>query len=156
MEKYRPNILEPPKQKPTRLNEFQAYQRVFERMLYGEEMPDVGKRFLRLLAEVHELKEFESIPNLKEELETNEPLRQAIAGEIVDVLILGISVLDHLGFDAENKILEKIGLNFSKYNAKRLAYWLSKGLSREEAIKKLKEEWNEAFLKDEYGNTVFK
>jgi hypothetical protein len=156
MEKYRPNILEPPKQKPTRLNEIQAYQRVFEKMLYGEEMPDVGKRFLRLLAEVHELKEFESIPNLKEELETNAPLRQAIAGEIVDVLILGINVLGHLGFDAENEILKKININFSKYNAKRLEYWLSQGLSREEAIKKLKEEWNEAFSKDEYGNTIFK
>jgi hypothetical protein len=75
MEKYRPNILEPPKQKPTRLNELQAYQRVFERMLYGEEMPDVGKRLLRLLTEIEELKEFESIPNLEEELKTNEPLR---------------------------------------------------------------------------------
>ena len=156
MEKYRPNILEPPKQKPTRLNEIQVYQKVFEKMLYGEEMPDVGKRFLRLLAEVHELQEFKSIPNLKEELETNAPLRQAIAGEIVDVLILGINVLDHLGFDAENKILEKMNINFSKYNAYRLNYWLSQGLSREEAIKRLKEEWNEAFSKDEYGNTVFK
>jgi hypothetical protein len=111
---------------------------------------------LRLLTEVDELKEFKSIPNLKEEIETNEPLRQAIAGEIVDVLILGINVLGHLGFDAENEILKKINTNFSKYNAKRLNYWLSQGLSREEAIKKLKEEWNEAFLKDEYGNTIFK
>jgi hypothetical protein len=156
MEKYRPNILEPPKQKPTRLNEIQVYQKVFESMLYGEEMPNVGKRFFRLLAEVDELQEFKSIPNLEEEIETNQSLRQAIAGEIVDVLILGISVLGHLGFDAENKILEKMNINFSKYNAYRLNYWLSQGLSREEAIKRLKEEWNEAFLKDEYGNTVFK
>ena len=156
MEKYRPKILEPPKEKPTRLNELQAYQKVFEKMLYGEETPDVGKRFLRLLAEVDELKEFKSIPNLKEEIEKNEPLRQAIAGEIVDVLILGINVLGHLGFDAENKILEKININFSKYNAERLKDLLSKGLSREEAIKRVKEEWNEAFSKDEYGNTIFK
>jgi len=156
MEKYRPNILEPPKQKPTRLNELQVYQKVFEKMLYGEETPDVGKRFLRLLAEVDELKEFESIPNLEKELETNEPLKQAVVGEIVDVLILGINVLGHLGFDAENEILKKININFSKYNAERLNYWLSQGLSREEAIKRLKEEWNEAFSKDEYGNTVFK
>ena len=156
MEKYRPNILEPPKQKPTRLNELQAYQKVFEKMLYGKETPDVGKRFLRLLAEVDELKEFESIPNLKEEIEKNEPLKQAVVGEIVDVLILGINVLGHLGFDAENEILKKININFSKYNAERLNYWLSQGLSREEAIKRLKEEWNEAFSKDEYGNTVFK
>jgi hypothetical protein len=124
-------------------------------MLYGEETPDVGKRFLRLLAEVNELKEFESIPNLKEELETNRLLRQAIVGEIVDVLILGINVLDHLGFDAENEILNKINTNFSKYNAMRLEDLLSQGLSREEAIKRLKEEWNEAFPKDEYGNTIF-
>jgi len=44
MEKYRPKILEPPKQKPTRLNEFQAYQKVFEKMLYGEETSNVGKK----------------------------------------------------------------------------------------------------------------
>ena len=155
MERHKPKILEPPKQKPTRLNELQAYQNIFEKMLFGENQPSSSNRFFRLLQEVGELQELGQLPNFEEELDKNEALKKAVVGEIVDVLILSINVLHHLGFDAENAILEKMNINFSKYNAQRLNELLSQGFSREEAIQQLKKEWNEAFSKDEYGNLVF-
>ncbi len=155
MEKNRPKILEAPKPKPTRLNELQVYQTVFEKMLFSENQPSTANRFFRLLDEVEELQMFSQISNLEDELEKNEALRRAIVGEIVDVMILSLNVLYHLGCDAENEILKKMNVNFSKYNAQRLNELLLQGLSREEAIKQLKREWNEAFGKDEYGNIIF-
>lgn len=68
--------------------------------------------------------------------------REAVAYEAADVLIITLSIIDTLGFDSERMFEEIMETNYQKYNPLKMQELIDQGLEPLEAMKELKEEWN--------------
>lgn len=124
------------KEKFNSLNDIQACQDWWEERIVAEEDRTPKSRFERMFEEVRELEE--AIDQLDGSFQKNYE-----AGlELADVFIVGFSVAQSLGFDIERLIFEKLGVNHNKYNVERAKQLREQGLSWQETIVKMKEDYN--------------
>ena len=68
--------------------------------------------------------------------------RKAIAGELADVIIFTMSLASMHGISIQEAISGKIARNFDKYAPFRMQQLLQEGLSSEDAMAKMKSEWD--------------
>lgn len=138
------------------INEAALIQRRWEEGIISEPKPiDRLNRFVEELMEVVELLDNYGEKQVEYLLDTNEAYRRALCMEIVDAFIIGLSFIDRCGYDPENLFLQKIHTNYQKYQITRINALMDQGLSREQALAQVKEEWNRLYPKDEFGNIVF-
>jgi NTP pyrophosphatase (non-canonical NTP hydrolase) len=118
-----------------RLNEIQAIQKQWEQKLIPEEERTPQSRFNRMMEEVNELDK--AIKELDGTLDKN----YEAAMELADVFIVGLGVADALGFDIERLIFEKMATNYVKYNPVKAQELRNQGLTWQEILKVMKQEW---------------
>jgi len=124
------------------LNSCQVIQREWEEDCLIERTPQ--SRCLRKSEEDRELKD--AVRQLSQE-DTPEN-RKAVAAEAADVIVITLSIIDTLGYDAERffeRIMEK---NYRKYPPEQIQELVTEqGLEPLEAMEKCKEEWELSGLK---------
>jgi len=80
------------------------------------------------------------------ELEENDTQinRQELAGEVIDVIIMGLNIIESLGYDAQAVFDAKLERNYEKYDPRKVEL-LTKyaGMTNHEALEYLKRKWNE-------------
>ena len=79
--------------------------------------------------------------------------RQEVIGECADIIKFAMSILQRLGVTPEEAVTRKIERNIHKYPMHEVERLVSEGLTHEQALEKLKFQWNRERDKDFYGNT---
>ena len=133
-------------------NEHQIIQRQWQELIY-DGTPDVVGRMRQFLGEAQEAEDeirhehLETINNLPNERKT------ALGEEVVDTIIAGLGVLDTLGLDFETMFFKKLEVMYTKYNPGRVAELQSQGLTHEQTMAQLKNEWNLAHPRNPQNGT---
>ncbi len=72
--------------------------------------------------------------------------REAVANEAMDVIVITLSVIETLGYDAERMFEDIMDTNYEKYNPHRMKELIDSGLEPLEAMSKLKEDWDNGLV----------
>ena len=99
---------------------------------------DPTERSQRMKEEWQELEEALAIFDSDGTLES----RRAAGFEAMDVLIIGMSVIESLGLSAEQLFLDKMEINYEKYSVREMDKLRANGADVEEGLCVLKERWN--------------
>ena len=126
------------------LNECQVIQGRWERDLGIIGNPK--NRTERMAEEWQELEEALDVLDNNDTLET----RQAVGDEVIDVFIIGMSIIDSLGFDAERLFLDKMAINYEKYPIADMNELRDGGDEVDKGIAILKNRWNNRALPEKW------
>ena len=125
------------------LNECQVIQNRWERDLGIIGNPK--NRTERMAEEWQELEEALDVLDKDDTLEN----RLAVGNEVIDTFIIGMSIIDSLGFDAERLFLDKMAINYEKYPITDMNELRDGGVEVDMGIAILKNRWNNRALPKE-------
>ena len=124
------------------LGECQLIQKAWEEALDIDRTTET--RINRMREEVDELYEL-SGEGLNEKVKDPDYARR-MGEEIIDIFIIGLSILDTMGLDAQQMFLAKMQRNYEKYDPVKARRYREEGLTSEETLTRLKSEWNGKML----------
>ncbi len=140
---------------PIHLSEAQVIQRIFESHIIAPQDRVPSSRVDRFMQEASELEDLrrDKDPTVFDaQCESDPRFRKAVASEAIDTVIIAIGIIDSLGMDAHTLFMEKMNINFAKYNIGRMEALVAGGMSHEEAQQVLKREWGQRFPKNGHGD----
>lgn len=128
-----------------KLIEAQVIQRKWESLLLGEETTPADRlnRWWDEALELFEIAQGKTEDEFNQLVVEDPAFAKEVGMEAIDNIIILLSLIDHLGLDAENLFMEKIARNFRKYSLQRFDELLGLGFTRQEAMSILKKEWDE-------------
>jgi NTP pyrophosphatase (non-canonical NTP hydrolase) len=126
------------------LNELQPIQGEWQEIVLGEDATPATlvAKLDEELKEVVELTDGLTSEGFNDKCKNNPVFKESIGLEAADIIIVAAGLIDSLDLDTESLLWQKMRVNHSKYNSGRLQELMSKGLTRQEAIQHIKEEWN--------------
>jgi hypothetical protein len=71
-----------------------------------------------------------------------------LRAELADVIIVATGLLHFMGEDADEAVMDKIGINFLKYPPDTVQELMGEGMTRGEAMAYLKDLWHKNFPKE--------
>jgi predicted HAD superfamily Cof-like phosphohydrolase len=120
-------------------NGHQAIQQGWEQGILKNDRTIKG-RFDKLAEEIEEV--YTPFCQLQNPEEMTNEQKLYFAKEITDMIIIGLGCIDTLGYDFQNLFDEKMRSNFIKYNPQIIEHFVNQGLTREQAMIKAKELYN--------------
>lgn len=120
------------------VKELQPAQRIWEKQALAHNQT-FTERVNQLRQEVGEF--FQDVPIEDASKMEKDPKYYAL--EAVDIMIMCSSIVDHLGFDVNALIYEKLLQNFTKYPKSLITKLMDGGLSHKEAMATAKKNWDE-------------